>query len=312
METVVWLTSLGVECFRFTALHRERLRREAPELRVTLCATEAEFRAALPRAELAMVWHFQQAWFAEAPRLRWLVTPAAGRDYFQVVPPTGVDQFYGSFHGRIMGESVLAMMLGGARGVVLGALRQAHDPWPRDALVAAGRLLRGSHVAILGFGHIGEHVARLAKPFGCRITGIKRTRVPAPAFFGPEDRLVLVDELDCILPTVDHLVVILPGDAGTDRLVDARRLALLPSSAWLYNVGRGNCLDEAALATALARGKLGGACLDVYAQEPLLADSPLRAAPNLLLLPHATAFAPEYIDYFLDEFVPFYRERIAG
>jgi phosphoglycerate dehydrogenase-like enzyme len=310
METVVWLTSLGVDCFAFTHANRERLMREVPGLRVTLCATEAEFLAVLPQAEVAIVWRFEQAWFGQALRLRWLVTPAAGRDYFKVVPPAGVGQFYGSFHGRIMGESVLAMMLAAARGVVLGALRQANDPWPRGELAVSSRLLRGAHVGILGFGHIGEHVARLAKPFGCRITGIKRKAVPAPSFFGAEDRIVLQDELERVLPTVDHLVVILPAEAGTNGLLDARRLALLPVSAWLYNVGRGNCIDEAALAAALAGERLRGACLDVYEKEPLPAASPLRAAPNVLLLPHATAFAPEYIGYFLDEFVPFCRERI--
>lgn len=311
MRTAIWLTSLGAPCFNFGPEHGARLAREAPALELTVCADEASFLAALPDAEMAIVWHFQQAWFARAPRLRWLVTPAAGRDFFKITPPPGLGQFYGSFHGRLMGESALAMILGACRGIVDTALHQADDPWPRDLLSPRMRLLRGAHLVVLGFGHIGEHVARLAQPFGCRLTGIRRRAAPPPPWFGTADRVATLAELDAILPTADHLLVILPSDTGTDLLLDARRLALLPPTAWLYNLGRGNCLDEAALAAALTAGRLRGACLDVYQQEPLPAASPLRRAPNVLLMPHASAFAPEYIDCFLDEWLPFYHEHIA-
>jgi len=311
MRTAIWLTSLGAPCFNFTADHQARLARELPELQLTVCRDEREFLAVLPQAELAIVWHFHQEWFAAAPRLRWLVTPAAGKDFFKITPPPGLGQFYGAFQGRLMGESALAMILGACRGVVLTALHQATDPWPRDLLSPRMRLLRGAHLVILGFGHIGEHVARLAQPFGCRITGVRRSVVAPPAWFGPRDRVATMAELDAILPEADHLMIILPSGAATDNLMDARRLALLPASAWLYNLGRGNCLDETALAAALTAGRLRGACLDVFQREPLPADSPLRQAPNVLLMPHASAFAPEYIDCFIDEWLPFYREQIA-
>ena len=118
-----------------------------------------------------------------------------------------------------------------------------------------------------------------------------------------------LERLDALLPTADHLILALPATPETDGLVDAARLARLPLRAAVYNVGRGNVLDESALARALVRGRLRAACLDVFRQEPLPANSPLRTAPNILLMPHASAIAPEYLDLFLDEFIPLFRAR---
>ena len=93
----------------------------------------------------------------------------------------------------------------------------------------------------------------------------------------------------------------LPGTEGTDRLIDRRRLALLPPTATLCNVGRGNALDEEALVAALRGNRLAGASLDVFREEPLPLPSPLRTCPNLWLMPHASAIAPDYLDLFVAE-----------
>jgi phosphoglycerate dehydrogenase-like enzyme len=164
--------------------------------------------------------------------------------------------------------------------------------------------LRGSHVVIVGFGSIGRTIGKQLKGFGVRITGVKRSPAHAPDYFDKDDRIASTEALDQILPQADHLVLCLPGGKDTDRLLDQRRLALLPLRAWVYNVGRGNAIDEEALARSLKDGALSGACLDVYEREPLPSGSPLRTAPNVLLMPHASAFAPNYMDRYLDELIP--------
>jgi len=95
-----------------------------------------------------------------------------------------------------------------------------------------------------------------------------------------------------VLPTADVLVNILPTAASTDRALDARRLALLPRTAWLVNVGRGSTVDEDALVDALRGGGLAGAALDVTRTEPLPVDSPLWDLPNVLITPHAAGGRP--------------------
>ena len=120
---------------------------------------------------------------------------------------------------------------------------------------------------------------------------------------------MLVEKLDSVLPTTDFLVVCLPRGGTTDSILDRRRLDLLPPRAVLVNVGRGNAVDEPALVEKLANGELAGAYLDVYRDEPLLPDSPLRSCSTAFLMPHAAAISPNYLDLFLDEFVGKFRHR---
>jgi phosphoglycerate dehydrogenase-like enzyme len=102
----------------------------------------------------------------------------------------------------------------------------------------------------------------------------------------------VVDDVDAVLPQADVLVNILPTAPATDRALDARRLALLPRTAWLVNVGRGSTVDEDALVDALRDGGLAGAALDVTRTEPLPVDSPLWDLPNVILTPHAAGGRP--------------------
>ena len=266
---------------------------------VRRCTIEAEFLAHLPEARAVFVWDFRQEWFDRAPKLRHLCTPAAGRDYFRVVPPPRVAMHYGTFHGAIMAETALGALLACTHGLLPFASAMRRDgggkAWPRRDIMLRSRRLCGQTVAILGFGRIGRAFGALVKPFGATVIGVRRSPVPDPA---AADRVAGVGELDEVLPLADHVASFLPSGPETDGLLDARRLALLKPSAFLYNFGRGNLLDEEALAGALRRNALAGALLDVFREEPLPADSPLRDAPNCFLYPHASAFAPDYLDLY--------------
>jgi phosphoglycerate dehydrogenase-like enzyme len=170
------------------------------------------------------------------------------------------------------------------------------------------RLLKGSRITVLGFGHIGNHIARLAKCFGALITGLRRNPGQRPGYFGEEDRLLSAERLEEVLPQTDHLVLCLPATPKTTGILNTRRMMLLPENAGIYNVGRGNAVEEEALSAVLGERPLCEAYLDVFGEEPLAADSPLRSLPNCLVLPHVSANSPEYIDLFIDELI----ERLTG
>ncbi len=304
----VFLSHSEVDCWNFSEVHRSRLERELPGERIRVSATVDEFVMGLSDTETAVVWSFRQEWFEPAAKLRRIVTPAAGRDYFKVIPPAGLKIVYSSFHGRLIAETVLAMMLAENRGIIRGTELQSEGSlWPKHELSLSMRLLYGTTALILGFGHIGREIGRLLKPFGVRILGIRRTIGEVPEYFTDEDRVMGAEDLYCVLPHADHLILALPSDTGTDRIVDGKALSLLPSHAAVYNIGRGNAIDEEALASALSSGRIRAAYLDVFREEPLKEDSPLRSCPTCRIFPHSSAIAPQYLDFFLDEFIPRYR-----
>lgn len=278
---------------------------------VVLCRSEADFLSALPTAMQVIVWTFRQEWFDLAPMLRDVFTPAAGRDYFRVIPPPSVTMHYGAFHGAIMGETALAGVLSASHGILQfsNAMRSsdgtsAESSWPNLAIEAKAHRLAGSTILILGFGAIGRTFAKMAAQFAPKIIGVTRTPHPGLATDFPDATISTVEQLDLLLPKADHVVCFLPSGKDTDNLLDARRIALIKPTAFLYNYGRGNSIDETALAEALNEGRLAGAVLDVFKTEPLPPSSPLRRAKNCWLFPHASAFSPDYLNLYFASIVP--------
>lgn len=157
--------------------------------------------------------------------------------------------------------------------------RRGHDA-PRD--------LEGQTVVIVGLGHIGREVARLARALGLRVIGVRRSARTAA---DPVDALYTPDRLHEALPHADWLVLACPLTARTRGLIDAAALARLPAQSGIINVARGEIVDEAALIAALRSGHLAGAYLDVFQQEPLPPDSPLWDLPNVVVTPHHAAVA---------------------
>lgn len=314
MASLVVFQENTIPYFAVAERHIRRLRDELPGFEVCWCRTEEAFLHALPKAAAACTWRWEEAWYGIAPNLKKIATPAAGHDFFPPDKPPQVQIHHGSYHGEFMSETLLGMMLAFNRGILPSHRFQLEgDLWPRYRLPDV-RSIRHTHAVFIGIGHVAAYAAAVLKPFGIRVTAFCRhpERAVRPACFDADDSILSMEGLDGVLPEADHLVLILPGDTGTDRLLDARRIALLPEHAVVYNIGRGNSIDEAALADALDSGAIRGACLDVFAREPLEAASPLaKDRPNLLRLPHASAFDPAYMDRFLDEAIPWLKEDLA-
>ena len=307
MTVVVWLVAKPLAALRLAERHQHRLREALPATRFLFCRSREEFLQALPQADTVAAWTFRQEWLELAPRLRRIISPTAGSEWFPIQPPLGLRLEFSRFHGRIMAETALGMILGHARGLFASRFLLAANSWPRVELEPWLRTLRGAHLAVLGFGPVGQQIARLAKACGPRLTALRRSPVASdwtpPPWFEPGDRLEPASELDRVLPGTDHLVLCLPASPSTDGILDAGRLRLMPAHAGIYNVGRGNAVDEPALAAWLAERPLAAACLDVFGEEPLAADSPLRALPNCLILPHLSAIAPDFLDLFVEELI---------
>lgn len=153
--------------------------------------------------------------------------------------------------------------------------------------------LNGQVLLIVGYGSIGREVAKRAKAFDLRVWGVTRSGEGDRAFL---EKIFPAANLQEALPEADYVVIAAPETAETKHLIGAPQLARMKRGARLINVARGSLLDEAALIRALESGTLGGAALDVAQTEPLLEDSPLWIAPNLMITPHTSAVSDRLWD----------------
>jgi (S)-sulfolactate dehydrogenase len=155
--------------------------------------------------------------------------------------------------------------------------------WPRQALM--GREVAGKTLGLVGFGGIARQVAARARPLGMQVAASDPfVSADDPAWQG----IARHDTLESLLPACDALSLHVPLAEGTRNLIDDRALASLRPGAVLINTARGGVVDEAALAESLRAGHLGGAAIDVFAEEPLSAAAAARFAglANVILTPH--------------------------
>ena len=280
---LIWL-EWPEKCFLTSPGALAVLRGLVPEgSRIVRAKTESGFLRELPKATHVVTWHFKKEWFTKAENLRLLATPAAGRELLPVEGPDGVTIHFGGFHGAAMAESVLAMILAWCRGVIWS---ERLGYWPKLKLAERCYRLAGTKAVILGYGRIGRTIGDRLVALGVEVKGIRRGNAA---------------ELKTVAKTADWLICVLPSDTGTTDIVNAKLLACLPKKCVVVNVGRGNAIDECALADALKKGRIAAALLDVWKKEPLPKDSPLGRddVPNLVRMPHAAAF---HMDYVADSF----------
>ncbi len=224
----------------------------------------------------------------KAPGLKWLHVFNAGVDHpvFATVLERGVRLTTSSGStAEPIAQTAIAGMLYLARNFPRWIEGQRNHQWNPMRSAEFPRDLRGQVMVILGMGKIGTEIARLARLLGVHVIGVRRSTGVAPQV----DEMRTPAELDAILPRCDWLVIACPLTDETRGMVDAAMLAKLPEGSRVINIGRGEIVDEPALIAALESGRLGGAYLDVFAQEPLPAESPLWSLPNVLVTPHNSA-----------------------
>lgn len=291
---LVWL-DWPEPCFRANAADMACLKALVPRgSRVVRATSERGFLRELPKATHAVVWNFRSEWFAVAPRLRLLATPAAGQELVPTAGPAGVTIHFGGFHGEIMAESVAAFVLGWSRGFFRPELRAM--PWPRTELGGVCTEVAGTSAVIAGYGRVGRAIGAKLESLGVKVAGITRHGIFAGARRLPSARLPK------LLASADWFVMALPSTTGTDGFLSAPLIAKLPRRCVVVNVGRGNSIDERALCAALKSRRLAGAYLDVRRHEPsaTVLEVPgyvpeLADLPNCVVMPHAAAFSPLYI-----------------
>ncbi|TGE29902.1 D-2-hydroxyacid dehydrogenase [Hymenobacter metallicola] len=239
--------------------------------------------AAFQRAEVVL-GNVPPAWFTSSsplPLRFWQIDSAGFERYRGLHLPFPVANM-GDFFAWPCAETMVAGLLALYRQIPQLAVLQQQRRWVGAPLRAQTGLLRHKRVVILGAGAIGQAVREQLSGFRCTVQLLART--------DPQAQLHSAAELLAVLPETDIVVNCLPGSA--ENFFSAELVAAMAPGSIYASVGRGNTTDEPALLAALQAGRLGGAVLDVTAQEPLPADNPLWTLPNVLLTQHTGGGQP--------------------
>jgi D-2-hydroxyacid dehydrogenase (NADP+) len=272
----------------------DRVRSTYPNIDVVVCPDRAELIAALPGAEVLVSGRFfDRDLLANAPDLRWIHTAGTGVDAMLFPEFVESDIVLTNLSGvdvYNIPEHLVGMMLVFARDFLRLVRGQVGHRWMHGELRVFE--LAGQTLGIVGLGSIGQGLARKANALGMRVVGIRRrpeTDLPCGV-----DAVYAADQLHRLLAESDHVAICLPLTPSTRHLFGATEFAAMKATAYLYNIGRGEIVDQDALIAALRAGAIAGAGLDVVTPEPLPDESPLWDMPNVFITGHNAVYTPFY------------------
>jgi phosphoglycerate dehydrogenase-like enzyme len=242
---------------------------------------------------------------SSAEKLEWLQSSWAGVD--QLCRPglrrdyvlTGVKGIF----GPLISEYVMTYLFALERRVFAMRSNQLEKRWKPFSYRPSREITLG----IIGLGSIGRHLARTARLFGIRVTGLNRTGKPCDDV----ENVYTRDDLSVFLEAPDYVVLTLPDTRQTRHFINADVLKMMKPSTVLMNVGRGSTINEVDLVDALRDGVIGGAVLDVFESEPLAGDNPLWQLPNAYVTPHnaATSFPEDVVEIFIENYHLFLQQE---
>jgi phosphoglycerate dehydrogenase-like enzyme len=243
-------------------------------------------------AEIIAGWKkgIEKDCLAPHSKLKWLQTWSAGVDSLPletlesrnitVTSANGV-------HAYPISETIFALMLSLTRKIHTYVKNQQDRKWHHSDMKLE---MHEKTVGIIGVGTIGKEAAKIAKAFGMKVLGVRHSGKQQEFV----DEMFTTNQLDAVLPNCDYVVVTLPLTKETNRLFSAKQFDLMKSSAFFINIGRGEIVVERDLISALQRGQIAGAGLDVFEQEPLTVESPLWEMENVIITPHTSGSTEHY------------------
>jgi D-2-hydroxyacid dehydrogenase (NADP+) len=272
---------------------RSRLAAAFPALEVHTAAAPAAVKQDVSGIEAlcGMPRAFSADIVGRASRLKWIQAFTTGTDHITRLPSLKKDTVITSMrgiHGPQMAEMAVMLMMALARDLPRMIRNQEKQVWNRFLQ----RRLFGKTVAILGIGISGEDLGPRCKALGMTVIGVSGTPRAVAGF----DRVVPRTELLRAVAEADFLVVLVPYDKSTDKIVNADVFNAMKPGAYLVNIARGGICDEDALVTALREKRIAGAALDVFRSEPLSPESPLWKMENVIVTPHHAGQCDVYND----------------
>ncbi len=273
-----------------------------------------ELAAAMPNAEVLLNSNFGKepfrSLFPLARNLQWVHCLSAGVE--SMLTPELISSVVPFTNGRgvfrtSLSEWCLGAMLFFSKQIRRLVQQQDAGQWgPFDI-----ELLEGATLGVVGYGEIGRATAKLAHAFGMKVIAVRR-RTSLSQADPLLDATYPPEQLHQMLAQCDFVVVAAPNTPETKGLIGAPELARMKSTAVILNVGRGPVIVESALVDALTAGRIRGAALDVFDQEPLPAGHPFYRLKNVLLSPHSADHTADWINRAMRKFVENFRLYASG
>lgn len=276
--------------FNLDEEYAERIRSCLSGIEVKKSSDPSTLLSEIRDAEVLLAGRFNSEMFAAAKKLKWVQAVAAGVDRFLfpefICSDVTLTNARG-VHPAQVSDHVLALILAFSRKLKAFMESQYERKWARLQCEE----LQGRVLGIVGLGAIGREIARKAKCFGMRVLAVDRNVAVPPTSV---DELLKPPALSALLKQSDFVVLSVPLTRETEGLIGEPELAAMKREAILINVSRGRIVQEQALVKALREGKMGGAGLDVFEEEPLPRSSELWDMENVIITPHVAGSTPQY------------------
>ena len=268
----------------------------ARQLKITIGTDGDIFDRAIKTADVLFAWKFSHRGISKrAPHLKWIHAHGAGINHLlplDWLPKGAVLTNSRGVHGDRASEYAMMAILALNNRLPEMLTNQRAARW--EQLYNTG--IAGKTLLIIGVGSVGGSTARMAKRFGLKVVGVRRSGEAHPAV----DEMHKPSRLRRLLPKADFVLVTAPHTNDTHHLLDKREIALMKPGTGLVNYSRANLINYAALRKRLQRGELS-AVLDVFDPEPLPSSSPLWRTRNLIITPHSSSddaerYTPDTLD----------------
>ena len=254
--------------------------------------SKEKFDAILKDADIIFASRLPVDVLKRSPRLKWVQVMAAGVDRHldkEMVNSPVILTNVSGIHAVPIAEYILCTMLMFVKQMPSYYQFKQEKKWIRYD----SKVLRGKTLGVVGLGHIGYELARLAKCFGMKVIATRRSATEHSKS-RYVDKLILRQRLPDLLSESDFVALTLPSTPETTHLIGEKELRLMKQTSFIINIGRGNIIDEEALIRALQEHWIAGAGLDVFTREPLPQDSHLWDLPNVIITPHIAGSMEDY------------------
>jgi phosphoglycerate dehydrogenase-like enzyme len=282
----------------------------APDWEIISGKEKAIYMHQLQGAEVIIGWKddIAKMCFKSNSQLKWIQSWGAGVDNMplqklkkqniMVTNTSGV-------HAFPISETIFAMILNFTRSIHLYLRNQLKNEWKYERNLQE---VHGKTIGIIGVGVIGEETAKLAKAFGMKVLGVRRSGKPSSIV----DKMFDIKGLNEVISASDYIVNILPSTKETYKIIGLEEFKKMKNTAFYINVGRGETTDQEALIKALEEDLIAGAGLDVFDGEPLPNESPLWNFENAIITPHISGVTANYEERAMDIFIRNFQCYLKG